>query len=55
MMINTGENKEVNMSSVLVGKSNKKRLNLCQSINLSPTMYIQSLDDEDSYSDVFVF
>jgi len=34
MMINTGENKEVNMSSVLVGKSNKKRL------NLSPYLYI---------------
>jgi len=34
MMINTGENKEVNMSSVMVGKSNNKRL------NLSPYLYI---------------
>ena len=35
--------------------SNEKKLNLYQSVNLSPTMYTNSLNDEDSYSEIFGF
>ena len=35
--------------------SNEKKLNLYQSVNLSPTMYTNSLNDENSYSEIFGF
>ena len=35
--------------------SNEKKLNLYQSVNLSPTMYTNSLNDESSYSEIFGF
>jgi 5S rRNA maturation endonuclease (ribonuclease M5) len=35
--------------------SNEKKLHLSQSVNFSPTMYLDSLNDEDSDSEVFVY